>query len=203
MMNSYLTRTLKIGENELNEMGDALESTISIVDWAGNRGRDILYNANPRFFGGGTYLYREDRTVNGHIPVYHPAIRLDGLKGRYCFPLITNDENGFNILMLEEEHLVLYRNTGTRNNPVFGECKEKILHIDTFLDTFIRKKTSLNSIHSFTRPGQTVTDIIIVCSADERKSYWPGGKSLWQDSEHPDGGFGRAMIKMDHGKEMN
>ncbi|NMB98452.1 MAG: VCBS repeat-containing protein, partial [Clostridiaceae bacterium] len=35
----------------------------------------------------------------------------------------------------------------------------------------------------------------IVCSPDERRKYWPGRKSLWEDSEHPDGGFGRGYDK--------
>lgn len=192
MMSRYSKQAFKIGKNELSEMGEALESFISVVDWSGNGGRDILYNANPRFFGGGTYLYREDKTVNSAIPVYHAAEYLEGLKGRYCIPFVFKDNMGFNILTLEEGHLVLYKNTGTRKNPWFGESKEDLLHVESFIYTFTGKRTSPNSIHSFNMPGQDVTHIVMVCSAEGRRSYWPGGKSLWRDNEHPIGGFGRG-----------
>jgi hypothetical protein len=204
-MSNYIKHTLKTYENELNEMGEALEAAISVVDWTGTGGRDILYNANPRYFGGGTYLYREDRTANKRIPVYHSAEFLEGIEGRYCVPLTTDDKAGFSLLTLKEDNLVLYRNVGTRNNPVFRESKGKVMLIDKFLSKMsVPEHASLVSLHSFTRPGHAVTDIIVSCS-DWGSKYWPDGMSLWRNNEHPTAGFGRGYDKngLWRGKESN
>ena len=190
-MSENSLRALKIANGYLNEMGEALDGSLAVVDWTGTGGRDILYNTNPRFLGGRTYLYREDRTTEARIPVYHPAEILEGLNGRYCIVLKSNSkQNGFSIIMLEDDSLALYRNTGTVEDPVFGEKKEKIPFPEEFMDLIITKGFSVISIHSYNR-ADGITDIIVTCSVS-KNAFWPDGKSPWGDDEHPNAGFGRG-----------
>jgi hypothetical protein len=132
-MNKYLMRAMQTSPDEFTELGEALDGSVAVVDWTGTGGSDILYNANPRFFGGGTYLYREDQRFQNTIPVYKPAEFLEGIEGRYCIPLPTDEKTGFYLLTLKDDCLMLYRNIGPRSNPVFEASKEKVLCMEELL----------------------------------------------------------------------
>jgi hypothetical protein len=191
-MNKYLMRAMQTSPDEFTELGEALDGSVAVVDWTGTGGSDILYNANPRFFGGGTYLYREDQRFQNTIPVYKPAEFLEGIEGRYCIPLPTDEKTGFYLLTLKDDCLMLYRNIGPRSNPVFEASKEKVLCMEELLKKLRAPKgASLASLHSFTLPGNEAVHLLMSCS-DWSSKYWPDGMSLWRDNEHPTAGFGRG-----------
>jgi len=196
-------KAIRLGGQQVKELGEGLHATAFMVDYYGDGGRDILYATDPYLMGRGIFVYAEDRKSRGTVPCYDEAFRLDGMTGSYAMPLPTDDHHRFHIMTYagtfpnpdlqrmepDPGWLKLYRNEGEGAAPSFSRTAERVKVNGTSLSDALPGLTQLTITPCRSDSGKID---LIVCGTQDWMQYWPDGKYGGGLNDHPHMGFGRG-----------
>ena len=198
--NPVLLRT-----DQYADVAKGLNCTMTVVDWDGDGGRDILLIPNPNLLGRGIYLFKEDQSLTRKIPIYLPPVNLTHLKITGASPALTRSDNELDLLIYgyptwrkeREKHrgeLKLYRANLQNGKPVFNDEPEIIRCNGKSLKDICGGWLSLDLVKN---PKTGLIDLIAYVM--KGSAYRLNGRSPW-DSNWPMAYNGPGLYPGDLGR---